>query len=206
MAIDDIRSRSLSVLNAHGLSVPNSLPTLGMANLRPSQDILDRLFCLNAVAAAAYGFDSAKAISWLHQQRLYENLTRAERAFLERGEGERDTFKVQVEGMWALAWALNIVPEIDFWRDCNSSFVTLLPNLKTGEGVTRTMDQADRRAGDQILAACDLSYCLHWVIREALIKGDPFPPGLKPYVVIERRRALDWMLSEDAWDAVSVDT
>jgi hypothetical protein len=155
MVIDDIRDSSRSVLTAHGLFVPDSLPDLDLANLRSIRDILNRLFCLNAVAATSYGLDATKAISWLRQEQLYEELTQPERTFLEQGEGDRDTFRVQVEGMWALAWAVNIVPEIDFWRDCNSGFVTLLPNLKTGEGVTRTMDQAELRASDQIVAACD---------------------------------------------------
>ncbi|MCA3692717.1 DUF4272 domain-containing protein [Aquidulcibacter sp.] len=206
MVIDDIRDSSRSVLTAHGLFVPDGLPALDVANLRSFREILNRLFCLNAVAATSYGLDSTKAISWLHQEQLDEELTQPERCFLEHGKGDRDAFKVQIEGMWALAWAVNIVPEIDFWRDCNSGFVTLLPNLKTGESVTRTMGQAELRASDQIIAACDLSYCLHWIIREALIKGDQFPPDLKPYVVIERRRALEWMFSEDAWDMVSLDT
>lgn len=206
MATDDTRSRSRNILKSHGLFVPDSLPILDLANPRSSKEILVRLFCLNAVAAAAYGFDAIKALSWLYQERLDQKLTQPERSFLQYGEGGRDAFKVQVEGMWALAWAVNIVPEIDFWRDCNSSFVTLLPNLKTGESVTRTMDQAKLRAGDQIIAACDLSYCLHWIIREALIKDHPLPRNLKPYIVVERRRALEWVLSEDSWDKVALDT
>lgn len=206
MVIDDIRDRSRGVLAMHGLAIPESLPALDVANPRPSGEILDRLFCLNAVAAAAYGFDAVKALSWLHREQLDGELTQPERSFLEQGRGDRDSIKVQVEGMWALAWAVSIVPEIDFWRDCNSGFVTLLPNLKTGESITRAMDQARLRASDQIVAACDLSYCLHWIIREALIKDDPLPRDLKPHVVIERRRALEWILSEDAWEMVSLDT
>ena len=206
MVIDDIRVSSRSVLAAHGLSVPDSLPTLDVANLRTCEDILDRLFCLNAVAAASYGFEAVRAHSWLKREQLDENLTQSERSFLEEGQGERDAFRVQVEAMWALAWAVNVVPEIDFWRDCDSRFVNLLPNLNTGESVVRTMGQAALRANNQIVAACDLSYCLHWIIREALIKDDPFPPDLQPHVVIERRRALEWILSEDAWDRVNLDT
>lgn len=114
MVIDDIRDNSRSVLAAHGLSVPASLPTLDIVNLRSSGDILDRPFCLNAVSAASYGFEAAKALSWLRQEQLDEQLTQPERSFLEEGQGDRDVFKVQVEGMWALAWAVNIVPEINF--------------------------------------------------------------------------------------------
>lgn len=108
--------------------------------------------------------------------------------------------------MWALAWAADTVPEIDFWRDCSESFVTFLPNLNTGETTTRTKQQAAQRPGEQIIAACDLSYCLHWIIRDALLNDGELPRDLKPYVVIERRRALEWVISEDAWDLVSLDT
>lgn len=103
MVIEDIRDSSRSVLTAHGLFVPDGLPALDVVNLRSTRDILNRLFCLNAVAATSYGLDSTKAISWLRQEQLDEELTQPERSFLEHGEGDRDAFKVQVEGMWALA-------------------------------------------------------------------------------------------------------
>ena len=206
MVTDTVREQSLEVLEKHGLSVPDSLPLLGAEPLRPLNEILSRLFCLNAVAAAAYGFDAAKALSWLQDENLEEQLTNAERAFLERGEGNREAFKLQVEGMWGLAWAASIVQEIDFWRDCDPKFVTLLPNLKANENTARVDQQADARPSEQVVAACDLSYCLHWIIRESLLKEEQMPTGLKPYVVIERRRALEWMLGDEAWDMVSLDT
>lgn len=206
MAIDAVREQSLEVLTKHGLSIPDSLPLLDGETLRPLNEILDRLFCLNAVAAAAYGFDAAKALSWIHDENLEVKLALSERAFLERGEGDRDALKLQVEGMCALAWAASIVHEMDFWRDCDPKFVALLPNLKENEKTTRLVQQADDRPNEQVIAACDLSYCLHWIIRESLIKNEKIPAGLKPYVVIERRRSLEWMLGDEAWDMVSLDT
>lgn len=206
MVIDTVREQSLEVLAKRGLSVPDSLPLLGGEALRPLNEILGRLFCLNAVAAAAYGFDAAKALSWIHHENLEGKLTPPERAFLERGAGDRDALKLQVEGMWALAWAASIVHEMDFWRDCDLKFVTLLPNLKANENTTRVDQQADARSSEQVVVACDLSYCLHWIIRESLIKGEKMPVGLKPYLIIERRRALEWMLGNEAWDMVSLDT
>ena len=201
-----VRERSRRALAAHGLSVPTSLPAIDPAALRPLEDIRDRLFCLNAVAAVAYGFDADKARSWLDKEHLSEQLSQPEIRLLERGQGNRDAFRAQVEGMWVLAWALSIVSEIDFWRDCSPTFVTLLPNLKAGESVTRTMAQAELRTSHEVMAACDLSYCLHWIIRESMLRNGPLPRDLAPYVVIERRRALEWMLSKDAWDMVDLST
>jgi hypothetical protein len=206
MVVDDVRSRSRAALSNHGLAVPDALPTVQVTYLRPLEEVLERLFCLNAVAASAYGFDAGKALSWLHQQDLYDNLTQPERAFLEKGEGDPYVFKIQVEGMWAIAWAVNIVTSMDFWQDCKLDFVTLLPNLKKDEGVTRTSSGATLRDSEQIAVACDLAYCLHWIIQESLIKNQSMPHGLKPYIVIERRRALDWMSGKDDWDMVSLDT
>ena len=168
--------------------------------------IARRLFCLNTVAAVAYGFSAVSALAWLGREQLDAELTEDERAFMNHGKGNPSAFQIQVEGMWALAWTLGIVSELDFWSPCRSDFVTVLPNLKVGEGVERTLRNVKARGGDAILAACDLSYCLHWRIREWLLVGEALPQGLDPHLVIERRRALEWVLGSDDWDVVNLDT
>jgi hypothetical protein len=188
------------------LNVPNELPDLDGATLRPLHDILNRLFCLHALAATAYGFDADRAHTWLCQEQLSQELTQSERSFLQTGRGEHNTFKAQIEGMWALAWAASIVPVIDFWRSCDSNFVNLLPDLRVHEHIDTLADRSTLRPAEEILAAGDLSYCLHWIIRDRLLNGKPPPASLAPYVVIERRRALEWMLSDKLWDQVSLDT
>jgi hypothetical protein len=161
---------------------------------------------LTAVAAASYGFDRAKALAWLRQEELETSLTNTELHFLEKGEGRPQLFQAQIEGMWALAWALGLVPQLDFWKDCDSRFVAQLPNLKISQSSAELRSKAKLRPTDDVVAACDLAYCLHWTIRQAEIEGKQPRTGLKPYVVVERRRALEWLLSSESWDSVSLDT
>jgi hypothetical protein len=161
---------------------------------------------LTAVAAAAYGFDRVKSIVWVRQEKLGASLTNAELRFLERSEGPLQLFQTQIEGTWALAWALSLVPQLDLWKDCDNHFVTSMPNLKVSQSSSELRRKAQLRPRDELVAACDLAYCLHWVIRQAEIEGKKPPSDLKSYVIVERRRALEWLLSKESWDAISLDT
>jgi len=206
MADEEIRRRSLKVLAGRGLTVPLHLPIPDLANPRSAVEIVERLLCLNAVAAVAHGFDTGKALTWLAREHLESKLIWTERAFLQRGQGSRCGFQLQVEAMWGRAWALGIVSELEFWRKCSSEFVALLPNLKIDESVERLTAQINPIETGEIIAARDLSYCLHWIIRDIMMRNDRLPPDLEPYTVIERRRALEWILGEEPWEELATDT
>ena len=207
MATNELRERSLKLALRAGLTIPPTLPLLDPnLSVRRQVDAENRLLCLTAIAAASYGFDKSKALAWLQQEHLDTLLTDTEREFVEQGKGNPQIFQVQVEGMWALAWALSLVPQLDFWKDSDNNFVTVLPNLKSGEGCEGLRRRARIRSVDDLISACDLAYCLHWANRQSELDGMQAPAGLMPYIVVERRRALEWLLSEDPWDAISLDT
>jgi hypothetical protein len=192
---------------ACGIRIPESLPLLEHGpSVRATEEAVERLLALNAVAAAAYGLERARAIAWLRQERLDGSLLPSELNFLVKNVGDRHSFQVQVEGMWSLAWALGMVPQLDFWKECESHFATMLPNLKTGQSGAEWRLKARMREVHDIVSACDLAYCLHWAIRQAGLDGVPPPAQLKPYVVTERRRALEWLLGKGPWDDVPLDT
>jgi Domain of unknown function (DUF4272) len=202
-----IRSVSKDIAKSAGLALPDHLPLLDDSlQLRSQNDAISRLLCLTAIGAASYGFDKEKALAWLSQEKLKDMLTRGEIAFLREELGSPQVFQAQIEGMWALAWALSFVPSLGFWQDCDSRFVTLLPNLKISQSGDQWRRKGRYRKTEDVIAACDLAYCLHWTVRQAEIDGKPTPARLKPYVIVERRRALEWLLSNNAWDAISLDT
>lgn len=206
MDAESIRAVSSSIAASAGILIPSTLPLLDAGSLRNQDEIVDRLLVLTAVAAASYGFDRPKALAWLAQEELDGLLTREEALFLKSGKGKKEVFAVQIEGMWALAWGVALVSKLDFWKDCDDHFVSLLPNLKIGESGRKLRDSARLRPHKEIFASCDLAYCLHWALRQADIQGASPLGGLKHYVVVERRRALEWSLGSDGWDAVSLDT
>jgi hypothetical protein len=197
----------LQIAARAGIAIPASLPLLDThLSVRPTQEAVDRLLTMTAIAAASYGFDRDKGLAWLKQERLDGMMTPAEQTFLVQGKGPVGEFQVQIEAMWALAWALGIVAKLDFWKGCDKSFAAMLPNLKISASSARLRSTAKMRPIDEITESCDLAYCLHWAVRQARLESRDPPGQLKAYVIEERRRALEWLLSNERWDSVSLDT
>lgn len=207
MDVQQIRDESIAAAKRLGVDVPTTLPLLDAGlEVRSASETISRLLAMNAVAATAYGFDNAKAIAWLNQEALIDSVSDQEKRFVLEGVGQPDRFKAQVEGMWVLAWAMGIANELNFAKDCDNRFVTMLPNLKQSQSSADFCKKANPRPLEQVVAACDLAYCLHWAIRQSELTGKRPPGDLKPRVVVERRRALEWLLSKEAWDEVPLDT
>ena len=66
--------------------------------------------------------------------------------------------------MWAIAWALGVANELNFAKDCDNRFVMLLPSFKQSQSSADFRKKANPRSLEQVLAACDLAYWLHWAI------------------------------------------
>lgn len=99
-----------------------------------------------------------------------------------------------------------MAPKLDFAKLCPDDLVTMLPNLRTADSSSSFRSRAQRRSIEELLAASDLAYCLHCALTNAVLRGEQ-PPGRVPgWVIIERRRALEWALSDEDWDEVPLDT
>jgi hypothetical protein len=169
-------------------------------------ELLNRALILTALAACGFGFPRPKGLAWIEREGLAEALSPSEERFLRREKGRREGYQKQVEALWALCWVLGVTDSLDFDVACPSDFVTMLPNLKTGEPSDWFRSRCHLRSPEEVGAACDTAYCLHWALREARLAGGPWPPQVIPWILLERRRALEWSLSEDEWDQVPLDT
>ena len=177
MDLKQIREESIQTAKQLGVDVSPTLPLLDSGlEMRSTDEAISRLLVMNAVAATAYGFDKARAIAWLDQEGLTDSLSEQEKRYIFEGAGQPDRFKVQVEGMWALAWAMGIMSDLNFAKDCDNRFVTMLPNLKQSQSSADFRKKANPHPLGQVVSACDLAYCLHWAIRQAELSGKR-PPG-----------------------------
>lgn len=204
----EIRKRSMKIASELGYPVNTSLPLLEEESLtRTPLEIINRLLCLHVTAASAYGFDRSTARAWLQREGAWDALSPTERHFLNVGGDSANRFKLQVEAAWALAWALQLVSTLDFSKECDNTFVSVLPNLKISEQSEQLRENATLRVESDITKECDLAYCLHWAIRQAQLDGNSPPGNVAPYVIEERRRALEWLLAGGVgWDDVVLDT
>lgn len=61
------------------------------------------------------------------------------------------------------------------------------------------------RRFEDVLSAVDLSRCLTRGIELALKQRKPIPGKVQPFVIAQRRRALEWLICDTPWDEILVD-
>ncbi len=207
MNSQEIRNNSLIRSNSLGYQVNPDLPLLeeGMV-VRPRKDIIERTLALFSVVSVAYGFNNKSALNWLEKEEVIEVLTDLEKQYLVNKIGDTSFFQSQVEALNALTWVLGIVKELDFSKGCPNNLITYFPDIKNNESSKKFNENANFRSREEILVACDLSYCIHWSITQAKLESKSLKVDVSPWVVIERRRSLEWALCEEDWDCISLDT
>jgi hypothetical protein len=202
-----IRDSSLATARKMGFPTNDSLPLLDdIESAKTADEVVDRLLCIFVAAGCSYGFDRKKARAWLRGENLYGKMTPFEREFIEKDEGDHPKFELEIEAMWALAWILGLIPRLDFSKNCSNRFAEMLPNIPKGANSKALRAKVRLRPTPEIVAACDLAYCLHWGIRQAAISKLPTPGKVASFVIEERRRALDWFLSNEPWHEWPLDT
>ncbi|MCB0770971.1 MAG: DUF4272 domain-containing protein [Flavobacteriales bacterium] len=209
MNMQEIRETNLKVAKGLGYPVNERLPFMDEVNqLRSLADAAERLLCLNAVVACSYGFPKDKAIKWLIREGAFDHLAQSEQDYLySSSNGATNAQKQwQVESIWALAWCVGCHDDLDFADSCSDSLIQMLPNLAKDVTTEAFKMGLKLRAKSEIVLKADLVYCLHWAVRNAEINGQRTPGKVPANVVAERRRALEWMISQDDWDEVTLDT
>jgi hypothetical protein len=201
-----IRAKSSLDSAELGITVPASLPLIDSdLELRHLETVIDRILVLHCVAAVAAGFDRRRIRAWLAQEGILGALTAEEERVVAGDVNKRNSIKLLVESIWALAWAIGFVDDLDFSSYCAPTLVTLLPDLKTGERSAEFRRKAHLRTCEEVAEVLDLAYCLHWGIRQSSIDRNPSPLPVDDYVITERRRALEWLLSNAEWGEVLLD-
>ena len=207
--MSSIRNHSLEEARRLNYPVNPNLPELDeRQNIRTTAEAAHRMLALHAVVASSCGFPKANALEWLDREGLAESLEPEEKQFLEMttNEAQNNAMQWQVEALWTLAWALGCHDTLDFTDSCADDFVSMLPDLKAGAATQTFLSGLTIRAKDELLRQCDLAYCLHWGAREAALSSKLIEGAVPENVVRERRRALEWLISNDGWDEVSLDT
>jgi hypothetical protein len=207
--MEKVRKESWKEAARLGYPANQHLPLLDEPKqVRAQLEVENRLLALYAVVACAYGFSKNRARAWVESEGVGGSLTNNELIFIrsESSISDDSGIKWRVEGLWALAWALSCHDNLDFSDSCSDDFVFIFPDLKRGEPASRFREKLTIRSLIDITQKCDTAYCLHWGAREMALRGRVIYRSVPINVLVERRRALEWIISDEMWDNISLDT
>lgn len=179
--------------------------------LRSGPEAAERLLLAAAVSAVAADVDRDEVVAWLRKEGLWAKASPMEKAFLSTArpsEKSKIHFSWQMESVYVLGWALNLVPAMTP-PATQASIGDILERVPgPGDRVANFVASSKLRAAAEIHAAAEAALNAHAYCRQARSGGKPEPHGYDIEVAQERHRALNWLIRyENAdWDDVATDT
>ena len=99
------------------------------------------------------------------------------------------------EAFWALCWCLGFVRDIsDASKICDCQKAIAL--IQGCGSVQNLVKKGKLRSKEEILDMLDLYFRYNWAINDAKVNPNASIGKLNPSIVIERRRGLEWVVSE----------
>ena len=204
----EVRIRTLDWLAANGISAVETLPFLdSQIAFRSGAEASGRLLCLYLTALRAVVDSKDSYMGWLAEHRLLNTVTPRELDIIEGRASDQGFANSCVESAWALAWAISLYPSFDALAFvCPDDLVDHAPRIWVTAEVQSLRARATLRPSELLVQELDKAYCLHWASAEAGMRGERAPGGVPPYAVEARRRSFEWLVSDDPWDDVFMDT
>lgn len=211
-----IREQSVRRLRRWKLSDPGSLPLHGDGDfewVRSAAAVVDRCHAIAAALALAHRAPARTVRAAIDEHDLEPSMGARELELLRVLEGaeepdEQTLQQLLVEVSWreealhALLWVLRLVEDLPPDRMCPKQPV--YEELAPGLDPRRAREDLQMRPLSEIATMLDFYYCLHWHARKAQYHGDVWDYEIAPGVVLERRRALEWLFQDACWEDVDL--
>jgi len=206
------KDKSNRLLKEKLVPILPSLPNIedsNSAKTRSKEEIAHRAIALCIVAVKGEGLEQSRIQRLIERYGAQNHFTPCEAEFIECSAPtlqDRTKFSWKYECYWVLLWALGYVDTLDFPNKvCDvAKAVTILNASTAGDFIAK----AKLRPKSEILDEADLIYRFDWAAVNARLKKIPAPAGLINGVVMERHRALNWLIGymNQEWDDVTTDT
>ncbi|MFT7679534.1 MAG: hypothetical protein ACI8QC_003537 [Planctomycetota bacterium] len=205
------RLENIILLLEHDIPTSPNLPLLDAASPRPALDVASKCVALYCLTGMPRGASEESLQEWLVAEGGLDCLEPFELKLLKLGKPEEPLLSDlawKSESLYALAWAGSLIDELP-WPSEECDLSKVLSSIP-GPGC---LSIAEFKAGfelrprSQIFEALDLYYSLYASLRhpELWPEGE-LPTGPIFDVVMERRRALEWLCSTVGWEDVDLDT
>lgn len=209
------KKRTIAQLRQRNVPTIEWLPFIADSEvvLRPAQEVAARAvaLCACAVHAEMHHSGETEPFAWrlLEETGLVGALSPNERWFFDQKHPDEHTviqFAWRYEASAALLWSLGELEELPY--------PTVICDVPMVARLARDLSSPERfpfaklRSLNEILVQLDLTYRLHWAVRDAQINGRIVPGNLDPGVVMERHFALNWLTDAAAvlWDETDTST
>lgn len=112
----------------------------------------------------------------------------------------------EYETVSSIFWALGLSNDLDDpSKVCD--FKGLMNTLCSSKSYEDFEKKCNLKSKEEILNMQDLYFRYDWAIQESKINKDASSSNLNPEVVYERRKGLDWILSNEMdWNSLNMDT
>jgi hypothetical protein len=168
-----------------------------------------RALALHCVAAVAFGVDRDAVVDWMHEQKIWNAASPAERAFLEdpdaATDAAREAFRWRKEAEWTLLWAAGLVGALGSpAKQCDTVALAIDIMPRLGSDIGPFLARAAVRADSALLVEDDRHDDL-WCRALADRRAGTLPSDLNWNVLYQRRYAFEWLRGSDEWDTVRCD-
>ena len=206
------KARSETRLKSEGVLTNAELPVIDSAaeaNLRTADAIVERALALLVVALKGEGVEQARILETRDKLGAAAFLSPDEKDFVDDASSsakDKAQFGWRYEGLGVMLWALGFDAALP--RPSKIVDAERLVKLVTSRGAAALRAEAKPRSPKEILDATDLAYRYDWACVAARMSSEPAPKDVDCEIVLERHRALNWLIGyqRQAWDDVSTDT
>lgn len=133
-----------------------------------------------------------------------------EKSYMENNNpSEHDSIQFiwRYESMWIMLWALGYVEKLEYPNKiCDVIHAANIINMSLD--LNEFISRGNKKSKEEILDEADLIYRYNWACVDAKINRREIPGGMDDGIVVERHKALNWLINymEDEWDDVGTDT
>lgn len=190
-----------------GLPFNERLPLLeDIHTSKSSQVCAERALSLYAFMHVVFGEATREELStWLNFYDLRSSLASSEHSYL-NGKTGSDFEREKIESLYSLAWALSLVQSMDEKDYVPDSLAGNFPNLYAEESAVTFYRRTRLRPVAELGSELDFMYCYHWALVDNRINHVRTVGALSEPAIRSRRHSLEWILSDDSWDQISLDT
>jgi len=214
----DRKMRSINILEAQGIPYIDELPVIKSSyeiTGKTLDDIAKRAIVLCICCNFASDLVSNKKKKYIKESKKFftklldsfnvkDVMTKDEKLLFDKMDKKLAVqIAWQFEGYVILLWTLGLIDEILFPDELiEPDSVTAI--VSACDSYREFVEKCQLRSVHEVLDLADLTYRYNWYCVESKINDEE--PVMNPEIVMERHRALNWLLTNEKWDKVEINT